>query len=53
MIQYQLFKDPEITGNFECSVFNKPNLTKVPETIFSKRACGNFPTEDENFTFFK
>ena len=39
-----------MTGNFECSVFKKPNLTDVPDTIFSKKACGTFPTENQNFS---
>ena len=54
LIQYQLYKDAEMTGNFECSVFKKQNCKEnPPETLFSKKACGNFPTEEDNFTIFK
>ena len=46
--QFHLLEDPNITGNFELTVFDNKNLAGNGAQVYSKRASGKFPFADNN-----
>ena len=52
--QYQLHRDAGTTGNFECTMYKKADLSDEGSLIYSKKKEGKFPHKtDDQWKVFK